>query len=59
MDKIDQRLADLGYILPPPFAVQDGMAMVRVVGNRFVSATIMLARDIGYRLLSSSEKLID
>lgn len=59
MEKINQRLTDLGYILPAPFAVQDDMAMVRVIGNRCVSATIMVARDIGYRRLSSGEKFID
>ncbi|MFK7841472.1 MAG: RidA family protein [Sphingorhabdus sp.] len=40
MDKIEQSLADLGFKLPPPFAVpepmQDMFSMVKVVGNRCV-----------------------
>jgi len=42
MSKIDKRIKELGYSLPPPFAVPDAMkdymAMVRVIGNRCVVA---------------------
>lgn len=40
MDKIEQRLSDLGFVLPPPFAVAEPMqnmfSMVKVVGERCI-----------------------